>query len=118
MSSGPYRYDVFLSYRHLEPDQTLALELAEQLRASGLRVALDRRTFEPEEPFLNEMDRCIAESQYTVALLSARYLASGDDQRRTPPPVQLDGGHSFGNDVFTRSPGQGGGIWSREEPRR
>lgn len=78
MSTRSWTYDVFLSYRHLEPDQGLALELAERMTAAGLRVALDRRTFEPQEPFLLEMDRCIRESHFTVALLSARYFASGD----------------------------------------
>ena len=72
------RYDVFLSYRHEEPDRTFARELLALLEADGYRVAIDERDFRVNESFLAEMERCIRESRYTVAILSSRYLQSGN----------------------------------------
>lgn len=71
------RYDVFLSYRHGPPDATVARELAEMLEQLGYAVAIDGRDFAPNAHFLTEMERCIRESRFTLALLSRRYLHSG-----------------------------------------
>jgi hypothetical protein len=71
-------YDVFLSYRRIDPDRTFARHLLEKLEATGLRAAIDERDFRPEATFLEEMERCIRESRFTLALLSPRYFESGN----------------------------------------
>ncbi len=73
-----FRYDAFLSYRHQEPDRGFAWSLVKRLEGAGLRVAIDERDFRPEQTFLEEMDRCIRESRFTLAVLSPRYFESGN----------------------------------------
>jgi len=73
-----FRYDAFLSYRHEEPDRSFAWSLVERLEGAGFRVAIDDRDFQPEQTFLEEMERCIRESHFTLAVLSPRYLESGN----------------------------------------
>jgi hypothetical protein len=72
------RYDVFISYRHGAPDQTFARDLVAGLEAEGYRVAIDERDFAANASFLQEMERCIRESRFTVAVISPRYLESGN----------------------------------------
>jgi hypothetical protein len=72
------RYDVFISYRHGGPDQSFARELVAGLEAEGYRVAIDERDFAANAGFLQEMERCIRESRFTVAVISQRYLESGN----------------------------------------
>jgi hypothetical protein len=43
-------------------------------------VAIDERDFRANASFLLEMERCIRESRYTVAVISPRYLESGNAQ--------------------------------------
>ena len=72
------RYDAFLSYRRQEPDKTHARQLLRDLEAAGYKVAIDERDFRAEQPFLVEMDRCIEESRFTLAVITPRYLESGN----------------------------------------
>jgi hypothetical protein len=72
------RYDVFVSYRHGGIDTTVARELAAQLEEVGYIVAIDERDFPANASFLAEMERAIHESRYTVAIVSPRYLDSGN----------------------------------------
>ena len=72
------QYDVFVSYRHEGVDKTFAIELVSALEADGYRVAIDERDFPANSSFLEEMERCIRESRYTVAVVSSRYLESGN----------------------------------------
>jgi hypothetical protein len=72
----PSVYDGFMSYRHLEPDRTIALELVETLEARGLRIAIDARDFSPNEHFLTEMERCIKQSRFILCVVTAHYLLS------------------------------------------
>lgn len=77
-AGGPVvRYDVFISYRHGDPDATFARELLMALEQRGYTVAIDERDFPANASFLQEMERCIRESRHTVAILSPRYLGSG-----------------------------------------
>jgi formylglycine-generating enzyme required for sulfatase activity len=80
MTSTPetFRYDAFLSYRHQEPDRSFAWSLVERLEGAGFKVAIDERDFRPEQTFLEEMERCIRQSRLTLAVLSPRYLESGN----------------------------------------
>jgi hypothetical protein len=73
-----FRYDAFLSYRREEPDLSFAWSLLQRLESQGFGIAIDRRDFRPEQTFLGEMERCIKESRFTLAVLSPRYLQSGN----------------------------------------
>ncbi len=72
-----FRYDVFISYRHGGRDGVFARELLSALEGAGYAVAIDERDFPANASFLQEMERCIRESRYTVAVISPRYLGSG-----------------------------------------
>jgi hypothetical protein len=72
------RYDVFISYRHDDVDTNVARHLLEVLEADGYRVAIDERDFPANASFLKEMERCVRESRFTVAVISPRYLESGN----------------------------------------
>jgi hypothetical protein len=79
-AAQPIRYDVFLSYRHDGPDMAFAHQLLDTLESHGYRVAIDERDFPANASFLLEMERCIRESRFTVAVISPRYLESGATQ--------------------------------------
>jgi hypothetical protein len=79
-SSGAPRYDVFLSYRHGGADADAARHLLDNLETEGYTVAIDERDFAANESFLEEMERCVRESRFTVAIVSPRYLESGNCQ--------------------------------------
>lgn len=76
----PMRYDVFVSYRHDGVDRNFATQLVAALEADGYRVAIDERDFPANASFLQEMERCVRQSRFTVAVISARYLESGNCQ--------------------------------------
>jgi len=73
----PARYDAFVSYRHGDPDAAFARDLLGALERDGYRVAIDERDFAANASFLQEMERCIRESRFTLAVVSPRYLGSG-----------------------------------------
>lgn len=73
----PLLYDVFISYRHGGHDTEVARDLLAALEQRGYRVAIDERDFPANASFLQEMERCIRQSRYTVAVVSSRYLGSG-----------------------------------------
>jgi hypothetical protein len=71
------RYDVFISYRHHEPDQTwVRTRLVPRLGLEGLRVCLDVESFRLGAPLVLEMGRAVESSTYTLAVLSPAYLES------------------------------------------
>jgi hypothetical protein len=72
------QYDAFISYRRQEPDQSFAHQLWKDLESAGYRVAIDERDFAPPEPFLQEMERCIKQSRFTLAVVSPQYFSSGN----------------------------------------
>jgi TIR domain len=76
----PARYDVFLSYRHDGADVAFARQLLDTLEAAGYRVAIDERDFPANASFLMEMERCVRQSRFTVAVISSRYLDSDNCQ--------------------------------------
>jgi hypothetical protein len=73
-------YDVFISYRRARRDKRFALELLRHLEGLGYRVALDERDFDASASFLEEMERCVRNSRFTVAVVSPQYLQSGHCQ--------------------------------------
>jgi glycosyltransferase involved in cell wall biosynthesis len=70
-------YDAFISYRHVEPDRSFALDVATRIERQGFRVAIDARDFRPNEPVILEQERCIRESRFTLCIVSPRYVDSG-----------------------------------------
>ena len=77
-TSGTSAFDAFLSYRHGDPDELFTRELRRRLLEAGFKVALDRLDFFPACTFLEEMERCVRSSRYTVAVISPRYFESGN----------------------------------------
>ena len=75
-ADAPTRYDVFVSYRHDGVDKRFALDLLDALEADGYSVAIDERDFAANASFLQEMERSVRESRYTLAVVSPRYLDS------------------------------------------
>ena len=73
-------YDVFISYRRTRRDKRFALQLLRDLESLGYRVALDERDFDASASFLEEMERCVRNSRFTVAVVSPQYLQSGHCQ--------------------------------------
>jgi uncharacterized caspase-like protein len=72
-----FAYDVFLSYRNQDPDKTWVRKtLYPRLKAEGLKVCLDAVDFRLGEPVINEMERAVVQSRYTVAVLTPAYLTS------------------------------------------
>jgi branched-chain amino acid transport system substrate-binding protein len=73
-------FDVFLSYRHGDPDEPWTRELRRRLVDAGFKVAFDAVDFFPACTFLEEMERCVKSSRFTVAVISPRYFDSGNTQ--------------------------------------
>jgi hypothetical protein len=92
LSSVKVRYDAFISYRHGGRDTEFARELVAALEARGYIVAIDERDFPANASFLHEMERSIRESRFTVALISSRYLGSGNCEEEATICKVLDMG--------------------------
>jgi hypothetical protein len=77
MKTSKIKYDVFISYRHQEPDLSWVREtLVPRLESEGLRVCVDHQDFGLGEFIVNEMPRAVEESRYTLAVLTPAYLKS------------------------------------------
>jgi TIR domain len=76
--SEAYRYDAFISYRRQEPDKAFARQLLKDLEAAGYCIAFDERDFPANASFLQEMERCVKESRFTLAVISPQYFESGN----------------------------------------
>src|SRR5262249_7496319 len=70
-------FDAFISYRRAEVDTEFARKLYKELGDNGYRIAIDERDFNVNRSFLEEMERCVRESRFTLAVISPRYLVSG-----------------------------------------
>jgi hypothetical protein len=86
----PLVYDVFISYRHQGEDMRFARDLVAALEAEGYRVAIDERDFPANASFLQEMERAIRQSRFTVAVISPRYLESGNTEEEAIITKVLD----------------------------
>jgi hypothetical protein len=74
-SNRDFRYDVFLSYRRKEPDQSwVRKELDVKLTEAGLRVCIDVKNFLPGRNFFLEMDRAKRESRQVLCVMSPAYF--------------------------------------------
>jgi TIR domain len=72
-----HEFDVFVSYRHVEPDKSWVHDvLVPRLDSGGLRVCLDGRSFRPGFPIVMEMERAVGASRYTLAVVTTAYTMS------------------------------------------
>jgi hypothetical protein len=70
-----FDYDVFVSYRWVEPDQTwVRNELVPALSAAGLKVCLDVEDFIPGRDLILEMSRAGKQSRRAICVLSPDYF--------------------------------------------
>ena len=74
MSKGPY--DAFLSYRHADKDW-VRKTLVPRLESAGLRLCVDYRDFKLGAALLDEMERAVLESRFTIAVYTKAYSESG-----------------------------------------
>jgi len=75
LANDEFQYDVFLSYRWSDPDQSWVRDhLAPALRAAGLRVCLDVEDFVPGRDLVLEMGRSGSESKRALCILSPAYF--------------------------------------------
>lgn len=73
-----YTYDVFVSYRHKAPSMDWVRNiLVPRLDADGFSTIIDYKDFRLGAPLLNEMNRAVNDSRYTLAILTPSYLQSG-----------------------------------------
>src|ERR687898_621306 len=74
-SKQSFHYDVFVSYRHQEPDKTWVRRFfVPALEAASLVVCVDHRDFQLGLPLVTEMARAVEQSHTTVAVLTPAYL--------------------------------------------
>lgn len=72
---NPYKYDVFISYRWIEPDQSwVRNQLEPALENAGLNVLLDVHDFVPGRAPIVEMARAGKESKHGLCVLSPDYV--------------------------------------------
>jgi len=75
--STDFAYDVFVSYRHTEPDLSwVRKKLVPRLEAEGLCAFVDYKHFKLGAPIVLEMARGVESCRYTLAVLSPQYLES------------------------------------------
>lgn len=86
----PYKYDVFLSYRHGDPDEEFTRGIMSYIERNGFRIAIDKRDFLPNRPVLEELERCIVESRFTIGVITNRYFKSGFTENETMVQQTLD----------------------------
>lgn len=74
MPEPPLKYDVFLSYSHLDGDWVRGF-LLPRLEGAGLEVIFDGR-FEPGVASVTNMTRAVEESRHTLIVLTPAWVAS------------------------------------------
>lgn len=71
-----YHYDVFISYRRVDPDQGwVHNQLRPALQNAGLKVFVDATDFVPGRDLMQEMRRASTESRRGICVLSPDYFA-------------------------------------------
>ncbi len=77
ITPSEFAFDVFVSYRHAEPDLSWARsKLVPRVQAEGLKPFVDYKDFKLGGALVLEMARGVESSRYTLAVLSPRYLQS------------------------------------------
>jgi hypothetical protein len=74
-----FAYDAFLSYARRDPEVRGWVErvVLPFLERSGLRICLEHRDFGLGRPRIREMERAVASSRYTLAVLTPSYVDDG-----------------------------------------
>ncbi len=76
-ASVDFAYDVFISYRQKDPDKTWVRKtLLPRLEAQGIRACIDYRDFRLGAMLIDEMERAVVHSRYSLAVLTPAYLES------------------------------------------
>jgi len=70
-----YRYDVFISYSHVNQEWVCS-ELLPRLEAAGLKVCIDYRDFEIGAPSLTNMESAVENSRHTLLVLTPAWVNS------------------------------------------
>jgi hypothetical protein len=71
----PAKFDVFVSYRHREPDASCVRDrLVPELRRYEVKVCLDVEAFLPGPSLMSQMEQAVLTSRYTLMVLSPAYL--------------------------------------------
>src|SRR4051812_43521769 len=74
-----YKYDAFISYRWVDPDQSWVRDyLYPALTTAGLKICLDVEDFAPGRDVIIEMTRAGMESRHAICIISQNYF---DDNR-------------------------------------
>lgn len=73
--AASYDFDVFISYSSKDAVWVRG-ELVTRLKAAGLRVCIDKASFVPGAPILDEIQRAIDSSKKTLLILTPNYLKS------------------------------------------
>ncbi|KAK3084860.1 hypothetical protein FSP39_020341 [Pinctada imbricata] len=71
-----YKYDVFVSYSHLDYDWVTGPLLNYLSNELSLEVCLHQKDFIPGEPIASEILRCVESSRKTVFVITRNFLAS------------------------------------------
>jgi hypothetical protein len=70
-------HDVFISYRHVEPDASWVTQrFVPALRAAGMTVYLDHGDFRLGPPVSSNMEDGVEASRFTLAVWTPNYLTS------------------------------------------
>ncbi len=75
MSKEPFIYDVFIS--HSAKDKPAARELAERLKADGLRIWFDEWEIKPGDMIGLKIEQGLEQSRTLVLIMSGNAFASG-----------------------------------------
>ena len=75
ISGTPQTQQVFISYRHVKPDEDLALALEAAFKQDGFQVFVDRRMQVGIE-WASEIDKQLRNSQFFIILISADSILS------------------------------------------
>lgn len=70
-----FRYDVFISYSHVDSDW-VKTRLLPELEGHGFTVCIDFRDFVTGATSVTEMERAVQESRHILAVLSDSYVKS------------------------------------------
>jgi len=75
--ASDFVYDVFISYRQRDPDKSWVRKtLVPRLEDEGIRVCIDYRDFRLGAALIEEMQRSVLQSRYSLAVLTPAYLQS------------------------------------------
>ena len=74
--SDEFEYDAFVSYRREDPEDRAWTErtLVPALESRGLRLCLEHRDFRLGRARVNEIERAVQSSRYTIGVFSPAYL--------------------------------------------